>query len=174
MAAARIDNMDYHRQSEFSQASAGHGFSLASFMLFVTMSCVVLGMTVASPLFGFLLAVLALITWARTAAVGRHRAAINQPVSVAGNVCLYGRSLVVSSVVATLFLSGLAIGLTAYFNTVIDATDLIVRPDNARNVADLAESLSGNVLLLIVGCLMIWGAHVFNQRAWKHDVETRR
>ena len=66
-------------------ADAGHegGFSLASLLMFVTLVSVVLGVSSIAPGVGMPLAVIALITWARTVSVVRWRGSIGGMVASA-------------------------------------------------------------------------------------------
>jgi hypothetical protein len=55
--------------------SPSSGYSLASLMMFVTLLCVVLGVTTIAPGIGIPFGIIMLVAWLRTAAVARRRAA---------------------------------------------------------------------------------------------------
>jgi hypothetical protein len=56
-----------------STTESSSGFSLASLMMFVTLLCVVLGVSTIAPGIGIPLGIVFIVVWLRTVAVARHR-----------------------------------------------------------------------------------------------------
>jgi hypothetical protein len=62
-------------RSAIAPLQPSSGFSLASLMMFVTLLCVVLGVSTIAPGLGIPFGIVMLVAWLRTAAVARRRAA---------------------------------------------------------------------------------------------------
>jgi hypothetical protein len=90
-------NFDENHFSDLSSSAAAaepaHGFSLATLMMFVTLLCVVFGLSTIAPGIGIPLGILLFIAWGRTVSVSHHRAKIGKRLSATQQVRMYFEAL---------------------------------------------------------------------------------
>jgi hypothetical protein len=75
LCGAAIDTHATKATASVERGETAGGFSLASLMMFVTLLCVVLGVSTIAPGIGIPFGIIMLVAWLRTAAVARRRAA---------------------------------------------------------------------------------------------------
>jgi hypothetical protein len=75
LCGAAIDTHATKATASAERTETAGGFSLASLMMFVTLVCVVLGVSTIAPGIGIPFGIIMLVAWLRTAAVARRRAA---------------------------------------------------------------------------------------------------
>jgi hypothetical protein len=146
------------------------GFSLATFMLFVTMVSIVLGMLLTAPALGVPLAFFAIAAWGRTSAINRQRWLLaRRPFSAAHHVVLYCESLVVTSFTFFLFVGAFIIVAMSYARVVANVADFLLGTNASRLESLIAILLYA--VILAAACGVIWTSVLFNRWAWKYHTE---
>jgi hypothetical protein len=145
------------------------GFSLASLMMFVTLLCVVLGMSTIAPGVGIPLGIMLLVVWLRTAAVARRRAARGLAITRAEKLQLFlasfGSTL---SLLAVVCLAGCAAFFAACFACAMTWAGLEGVVDE-RAASVFAWIVYGIVALAIAVPTIWWLVKVIRRR-WRRDI----
>jgi hypothetical protein len=143
-------------------------YSLASLMMFVTLACVVLGVSTLAPGIGIPLGMVMLTVWLRTAAVARRRQARGQTLDHMDRAQLFVASFgVAMALIAVTCVAGCAAYLAACFACI--ATYAALEPlgdDAGMAVAYLVYAVVG--LAIVVPT--IWFVTRVIRRRWRRDI----
>jgi hypothetical protein len=142
------------------------GFSLASLMMFVTLVCVVLGVTSLWPGIGIPMGVVFFVAWLRTTAATHQRAAHGLPVTSSKKIQMFLESfgVTVGLIIVTCVAGGAA--LFAALGAMCVATSAPSSPD--MNWA-FPWLLGGTVVTLV--CIFALVKLVkFSRRRWRRDI----
>jgi hypothetical protein len=169
LCGAAIDSKDATRAAASVEGETAGRFSLASLMMFVTLLCVVLGVSTIAPGVGIPLGIVLLIVWLRTAAVARQRAARGLTVTGAEKLQLFLQSIGTTlALLAVICVAGCAAFFAACFACIATFSGLerVVPEQAALTFGWMAFGL---VALAIVA-LTFWGVTKIIRRRWRRDI----
>jgi hypothetical protein len=148
-------------------------YSLASLMMFVTLLCVVLGVSTIAPGIGIPLGIVFIVVWLRTTAVTRQRAARGLAVTPLEKVQLFAASFGVT--VGLLSLVGIA-GIAAFWAACFACmgTYFGLEPVTTNDFALLIAWIVCGVVVLVVLFVALKYAMPaivrFVRRRWRRDI----
>lgn len=151
------------------QEHTASGFSLASLMMFVTLLCVVLGVSTIAPGIGIPLGIVLLVVWLRTAAVARRRMARGLTVTRSEKLHLFLESIATTlGLLAVICLAGCAAFFAACFACVMAWTgsEAVVGEQAAYAFAWIVFG----VVALAIALPMLWWIVKVIRRRWRRDI----
>jgi hypothetical protein len=142
------------------------GFSLASLMMFVTLLCVVLGVSTIAPGIGIPFGIIMLVAWLRTAAVARRKAAHGVAVTRLERLQLFASSLGTAiALLALTCVAGCAALVAACFVCVFTWEGLGANEPSAGAFGWIAAAI---VAAGIAIPAMLWIVKLIDRR-WRRD-----
>jgi hypothetical protein len=145
------------------------GFSLASLMMFVTLLCVVLGVSTFAPGVGIPLGIVLLVVWLRTAAVARQRMARGLTVTRTEKLQLFLESIGTTlGLLAVICLAGCAAFFAACFACVMTWTgsEGVV----GEQAASLFAWIVFGIVALAIALPTFWWLSKVIRRRWRRDI----
>src|SRR3954452_810085 len=142
------------------------GFSLASLMMFMTLVCVVLGVTSLWPGIGIPMGVVFFVAWLRTTAATHQRAAHGLPASSGKKIQLFLESfgVTVGLIIVTCVAGGAA--LFAALGAMCLATSSVNSPDSK----DAIPWVLGGTVVTIAAIFALVKLVKSSRRRWRRDI----
>ena len=164
LCGAAVDRHATKATSSVDRVETAGGFSLASLMMFVTLLCVVLGVSTIAPGIGIPFGIIMLVAWLRTAAVARRRAAHGFAVTRPERLQLFISSVATTiSLLALTCVAGCAALVAACFVCVFTWEGL--GSDEAAPIGWIAAAVVAGAIAIPA---MLWIVKLLDRR-WRRD-----
>jgi hypothetical protein len=142
------------------------GFSLASLMIFVTLVCVVLGVSSLWPGIGIPLGVVLFVVWLRTTLITRHRAAHGLTFTTAEKVQLFIESFGVT--IGLIFVTCVAGGAALF--AALGAICIATSPVNSSDSNESIPWVVGGAIVTTFSIFALVKLVKFSRSRWRRDI----
>jgi hypothetical protein len=165
VAAANNQNNLANADSKLEQVAASSepagGFSLAALMMFVTLMCVVLGVSTIAPGIGIPFGVILLVVWLRTAAVAQRRRQRGMTVTRSDMLDAFFRS---AAMAVILLIVTCVAGCAAFFAACLACAGVYETG---------GEGLGWTVFVIVAAAIavpvLVWIGRLIHRR-WRRDI----